>query len=61
MIRYERECVDCGLPCVGQACPHFSVPHYYCDDCDEERDTYHFESEELCINCIKSRLVKVGE
>ena len=63
MIRYENDCVDCGQPCLGIACPHHKVPHYYCDECGEETDLYYFgfDGEELCLDCIESRLDKVGE
>ena len=56
---YENDCVDCGLPCLGDSCPHRNVPHYYCDECDEERPLYHFDGQELCIECIENKLEKV--
>lgn len=59
MKQYENECVDCGLPCIGDACPHRKVPHYYCDECDEEETLYYFDGRELCINCIINMLEKV--
>ena len=59
MIRYENDCVDCGQTCLGIACPHRSVPHYYCDECDSETKTFYFDDEELCIECIEKRLEKV--
>ena len=36
MIQYENECVNCGLPCLEQACPYKNVAHYYCDNCGSE-------------------------
>ena len=60
MIRTENECVDCGLPCIHESCPRWSVTRFYCDECDEEYDTlYWFEAEQLCIDCIAKRLEKV--
>ena len=59
MVQYENECVDCGLPCIGDACPYRKVPHYYCDKCDEEETLYYFDGRELCINCIINTLEKV--
>lgn len=59
MVQYENECVDCGLPCIGDACPHRKVPHYYCDKCDEEETLYHFDGRELCISCIEQLLERV--
>ena len=61
MIRYENDCVDCGLPCLGDSCPHRNVPHYYCDECEEETDIYEFEDEQLCVDCIVKRLRKIGD
>ena len=59
MVRYENDCVDCGLPCLGTACPHRSVPHFYCDECGNETKTYYFDDDELCIECIEKRLDRV--
>ena len=52
MVKYENECVDCGLPCLGSSCPYRRVPHIYCDRCGEEiyegdiTEEYH-----LCDEC----------
>lgn len=61
MKRIENHCVSCppGMPCMGNACPNRNVPCFYCDICGEETDIYHFDGEELCIECIKKRLDKV--
>ena len=56
---YENECVGCGLPCIGDACPHRNVLKFYCDECDTEAELYHYEDKELCIDCIKDMLEKV--
>jgi hypothetical protein len=61
MIRYESDCVDCGKPCMHEACPHFLVPHYYCDECGEETDIYYVDDEQLCAHCTINRFEKVGE
>ena len=64
MVRYENECCGCATPaypCLGSSCPNMNVPHFYCDECGEESDLYHFEDEELCINCIEKRLEPVNE
>lgn len=59
-IRYENECCDCetdNYPCRGIMCPLRSVPHFYCDHCGDEVETlYHFDDQELCIDCIEKRL-----
>lgn len=59
MIVAENDCVDCGLPCLGDSCPYRNVPHYYCDECGEEEQLYEFDGEQLCIDCIIERLKKV--
>lgn len=58
MKQIENDCVDCGLPCI-ESCPHKRAVHYYCDECDRERTLYHYDGEELCIDCIAGRLEKV--
>ena len=59
MRKIENDCVDCGLPCLGEGCPYRNVPHYYCDKCGDEAPLYHYDGEELCINCIEEKLEKV--
>ena len=60
MIVKESECVDCGLPCIYHACPYYEVTRFYCDECKDEHDVlYHFDGQELCIDCIADRLEKV--
>ena len=60
MINVESDCVDCGLECIYEACPHYRVITYMCDDCgDEVNDLYHFEGQELCIDCIEHKLERV--
>ncbi len=55
----ENECVDCGKPCMGNACPYRNVTRFYCDECKEEEPLYYYDGEELCIECIKDRLERV--
>ena len=59
MIKYENDCVNCGLPCIGNSCSYINVPHFYCDECTEEAKLYYFDDEQLCLNCIENRLQKV--
>lgn len=55
--KYENQCVDCGLPCIGNACMHYRVKVLICDGCGDEVDTlYQFEGEELCAECVLKRL-----
>lgn len=60
MKQLENECVDCGLPCLGNSCPNRNVPRFYCDECGDEAQLYDFDGEELCIDCIEKRLDKVN-
>ena len=61
MIRIENDCVGCPpeMGCLGDGCPYRNVPYYYCDECGENETLYHFDGEELCIDCIKKRLEEV--
>ena len=52
MKKTERECVCCGLPCMRNGCPYYSVTRHYCDRCGEETTLYYYEDEELCMDCI---------
>ena len=60
MKRIENECADCGLPCLGDSCPNRNVVRLYCDKCNEEKVLYHYDSEELCGDCILKRLDEVN-
>ena len=55
MIKFENDCVDCGLPCLGNTCPLRKVPHFYCDDCGNEDILYHYKDRQLCEFCLLSR------
>lgn len=60
MIKIEYDCVGCGLPCLGSACPYREVPYFYCDDCEYEyEELFHYEGKQLCIDCVAKRLRKV--
>lgn len=60
MIVAESDCCDCGLPCIGTSCKYFKIVRFICDDCkDEVNELYHFDNEELCVDCIVNRLERV--
>ena len=61
MITYENQCAGCDIPCIGAACSYRNVPCFYCDECGYEATLYHFDGEQLCLDCIKDRLDKVTE
>lgn len=52
MKKIENECVNCGPPCIGDACRYRNVIRFYCDRCHEEEKLYHYEDEELCEDCL---------
>ena len=60
MIKYENECVSCGLPCLGDGCPKRHVPRYYCDRCGEEIDAYFdIENEMICDDCVHDIMIEM--
>lgn len=61
MITYENECVGCPseMGCLGGACPHQNVPHYYCDICNDEVDElYEVDGDDCCEDCLKREFRK---
>jgi len=57
MVRYENDCVDCGLPCID--CGKKRTPHYYCDECKEEETLYEYDGDQLCETCLLKKFTKV--
>ena len=53
MYKIENRCVDCGLPCLGNACSYRNVRVFYCDQCGEEGADYRIEEEDYCEDCAK--------
>ena len=62
MVKIENQCVDCGLPCLGDSCPNRNVEVCYCDKCHEELPydgIYETDDgDELCEDCLKERFLK---
>ena len=61
MIVIEDHCVDCGLPCLGNACPKRNVEVCYCDKCGEEipcDEVDEVDGEELCEGCLKEKFLR---
>jgi len=56
VIKFENECVDCGLPCVFDNCPNYRVKHYYCDSCGSEDKLYEYDDQQLCFECLLEQL-----
>lgn len=63
MTVYTNECVDCGLPCIGQGCPYQNVATIYCDVCGDGNTyaDYCVDGTDMCTSCaeqyVKSVLV----
>lgn len=53
-MRYlENECVNCGFPCIFEACPNFRVEHFKCDYCGaEDIRLYEYGGDEICEECL---------
>ena len=59
-----NECVDCGLPCLGDSCPKRNVSALVCDDCGDRfsaDDLYEVEDGQYCKDGIFDHLAKVGD
>lgn len=52
MKKIENDCVDCGFPCIGNACRFYEVTRYYCDECGNEDKLYDTDFGELCESCL---------
>ena len=54
--KWVDNCVGCGLPCRGSACPNKSAsPVYTCDICHDEfdpEDLYDDEGTMICEDCL---------
>ena len=62
MVKLENECVDCGLPCLGNSCPYRNVKRFYFDECGEEvGELGVFEDMQLCQECHWKHVEKVEE
>lgn len=57
MTRYESQCVDCGLPYIGNACRCYKVK-MECDECGEECEKLYvgLSGRELCAECALEEL-----
>ena len=57
MMKYESDCVCCGLPCKYELCPHYRVKAYYCDKCkDDTPAEYEYDGTHYCKDCLESKL-----
>lgn len=60
MVLIQNDCCSCaspGFPCIGERCELLHVPHYYCDNCEEEVDElYWFDGRQLCADCVLNEM-----
>lgn len=68
MIKYDTDCVDCAMDCIGEMCPYYSVPIYICDECAEElypEQLYIYEEygleKMLCKSCLLKKFITVDK
>lgn len=52
-----NDCVDCGLPCLGNTCPYTNTTSYFCDECGDEVSPdklyiHPISEKHLCGSCI---------
>jgi hypothetical protein len=61
MIKIVRECVGCPpeMGCNKQTCSYWNSVRFYCDRCGKEETLYHYDGQELCIDCITDDLEEV--
>ena len=53
MQKIENDCVGCGLPCLGNSCPHRNAVHLYCDKCGlEVEELIDYDGQEICSKCL---------
>ena len=50
----ENQCVDCGLPCLGNFCRYRNVVVDYCDECGEENAKYRIDGKDYCEDCAEA-------
>ncbi len=66
MIEYKDDCVGCPpeMGCRGSGCPLSNVPHWYCDDCEDEMDPFDlrlYNGKMLCRECLSERAWEEAE
>ena len=60
MIKIENDCVGCPTYCIN--CGNKEVPHFYCDECEEEvneGELFLFDNKQLCEECLKNQFHRV--
>ena len=54
--KYESDCVDCGLPCIGNSCRYYRVAVDYCDVCGSDDAKYNVDGTDYCEECLKQMI-----
>ena len=55
MVKYESECVSCGLPCLYEQCRYYRVERHYCDECNDAA-VVKIDGEDFCRECANEKL-----
>lgn len=62
MVTFKDGCVDCGLPCLGNLCPHKREACLICDCCKIETDRlFECGDEQLCADCLTDAIPLVNQ
>lgn len=56
MIKYEDKCVMCGMGCID--CGRRNQAVRVCDNCGSQEQLYRIDGDELCVECLETRLEK---
>ena len=59
MLRIEDQCVDCGLPCLGNSCAYQNIKIFCCDQCGREDASYRIDGEDYCEKCAKDYIKNI--
>ena len=61
MIKFENDCCDCALHCRGSTCRNRNVPHFYCDECEDEvEELFEYDGEVDLGNATTDEVAQVA-
>lgn len=62
MIKITDGCVDCGLPCLGNSCPHHKEVHLFCDFCKTETNhLFKYFDDHYCADCLTEEVSPIKQ
>lgn len=61
MKKTEINCVDCGLPCLGDLCRNKPSIVHYCDECQTEIAITRMNDLDYCYSCATRYLQDLFE